>query len=275
MSENFEIANISGVSCYEQDGTAYLKLEDVARGLGFTQMKNGVEYVRWDTVDKFLRDIDNSHRVGKRSEYIPENIFYRLAMKAKNETAEKFQALVADKIIPSIRKHGGYIAGQEELTPQELMAKALLVANKTLEDREARISELTTKNKQLTERNEYMAPRADYCNNVLQSGDTLYAVTDIAKEYGWSGAKLNKMLQDLNIQFKCGTNWHLYANYAGLGLTEYVTREFFNKKTGKMSKASSMHWTERGKACIYDKLKEAGYLPREEASRKLKNEKEN
>ncbi|MCI9127419.1 MAG: hypothetical protein HFG28_09505 [Eubacterium sp.] len=45
-------------------------------------------------------------------QFISENIFYRLAMKAKNETAEKFQAKVANEIIPSIRKHGGYIAGQ-------------------------------------------------------------------------------------------------------------------------------------------------------------------
>lgn len=98
---------ISGVSCYEQDGTAYLRLEDVARGLGFTQTKNGLEYVRWETIDKYLRDLGFSQQVGKDS-YIPENIFYRLAMKAKNETAEKFQALVADEIIPSIRKTGSY-----------------------------------------------------------------------------------------------------------------------------------------------------------------------
>jgi len=99
---------ISGVSCYEQDGTAYLKLEDVARGLGFTDTKNGVEYVRWNTVRAYLADLKFSQEVAKDA-YIPENIFYRLAMKAKNETAERFQALVADEIIPSIRKTGGYM----------------------------------------------------------------------------------------------------------------------------------------------------------------------
>lgn len=41
-----KIFNIDGVECYEKDGTAYLKLETVARGLGFTQKKNGIEYVR-------------------------------------------------------------------------------------------------------------------------------------------------------------------------------------------------------------------------------------
>lgn len=107
MTENFKPVLISGVSCYEQDGTAYLRLDDVAHGLGFTQTKNGIEYVRWETIDKYLRDLGFSQQVGKDS-YIPENIFYRLAMKAKNETAEKFQALVADEIIPSIRKTGSY-----------------------------------------------------------------------------------------------------------------------------------------------------------------------
>lgn len=108
-NENLTPVLISGVSCYEQDGTAYLRLEDVARGLGFTTVAtSGNEVVRWARVDKYLADLGFA-TCGERPDYIPENIFYRLAMKAKNETAEKFQALVADEIIPSIRKTGGYI----------------------------------------------------------------------------------------------------------------------------------------------------------------------
>lgn len=106
---NKEIMTIQGVECYEVDGTAYLKLETVARGLGFTQDKNGVEYVKWARVMAYLNDFGFSPEVGKDA-YIPENIFYRLAMKARNETAERFQALIADEIIPAIRKHGAYIA---------------------------------------------------------------------------------------------------------------------------------------------------------------------
>lgn len=107
-----EIMNISGVDCYEKDGVAYLNLEAVARGLGFTQTKNGVEYVKWERVSAYLSELGFSPEVGKDG-YIPENIFYRLAMKAKNETAEKFQALVADEIIPTIRRTGGYVANDE------------------------------------------------------------------------------------------------------------------------------------------------------------------
>lgn len=110
-----EIMNISGVDCYEKDGTAYLNLEAVARGLGFTEIAaSGNECVRWRTVRKYLTDLSVATSCdGSLPDFIPENIFYRLAMKAKNETAEKFQALVADEIIPTIRRTGGYVANDE------------------------------------------------------------------------------------------------------------------------------------------------------------------
>lgn len=122
MSE-FSIMTIGGVECYEKDGTAYLKLETVARGLGFTQEKNGIEYVKWERVNDYLRDLGFSPEVGKES-YIPENIFYRLAMKAKNEAAERFQEKVADEIIPSIRKTGSYSTPQAVRMSDALAAMA-------------------------------------------------------------------------------------------------------------------------------------------------------
>lgn len=112
---DLSIMTINGVNCYEENGTAYLNLEAVARGLGFTTVAaSGNEVVRWNTVHKYLVDLGvatSCNGTGYRDncpDYIPENVFYRLAMKAKNEAAEKFQALVADEIIPSIRKTGGY-----------------------------------------------------------------------------------------------------------------------------------------------------------------------
>ena len=112
--DELQIVNVKGIECYEKDGMAYLKLETVARGLGFTRDKNGKQYVMWDRVEKYLGELGFHTRVENgiptygHDDFIPENIFYRLAMKAKNETAEIFQAKVADEIIPSIRKHGMY-----------------------------------------------------------------------------------------------------------------------------------------------------------------------
>ena len=67
---------------------------------------------RWSRVEECLQDLNFLPQVAENGNphdyYIPENIFYRLCMKAKNEVAEKFQAKVADEIIPSIRKTGSY-----------------------------------------------------------------------------------------------------------------------------------------------------------------------
>ena len=108
---NLQVINVSGIDGYEKDSVVYLKLDTVARGLGFTQtqVKGGTEYVsvRWERVEQYLAEIGFPHKWGK-DDFIPENVFYRLAMKAKNEVAEAFQEKIADEVIPSIRKTGGY-----------------------------------------------------------------------------------------------------------------------------------------------------------------------
>lgn len=130
-----QILNIDGVECYEKDGTAYLKLETVARGLGFTTVAtSGNEVVRWSRVEGYLLDL--GFRGFDRDGFIPENIFYRLAMKAKNEVADKFQAKVADEIIPSIRKTGGY--GFKPMSPEQMMRIQLGMIDK----HEERLSKL-------------------------------------------------------------------------------------------------------------------------------------
>lgn len=167
-----EIMNISGVSCYEKDGTAYLNLEAVARGLGFTQTKNGVEYVKWERVSAYLSELGFSPEVGKDG-YIPENIFYRLAMKAKNETAEKFQALVADEIIPTIRRTGGYVANED----------AFIDAYLSYADEQTKLlfrSTLETV-KRLNEKVKADTPKVTYFDTLIDRGNDL-SFRETAKE---------------------------------------------------------------------------------------------
>lgn len=160
-----EIMNIQGIPCYEKDGVAYLNLETVARGLGFTQEKNGVEYVRWETVNNYLRELKFSQQVGKDA-YIPENIFYRLAMKAKNETAEKFQTLIADEVVPAIRKHGGYLtpAKVEEvlLNPDTIIQLAT-----QLKASREKTMKLEAINSELVVQNQIYKPKADYFDQIV------------------------------------------------------------------------------------------------------------
>jgi anti-repressor protein len=172
--EELQILNIDGVDCYEENGVAYLKLENVAKGLGFTQAKNDVEYIRWDRVADYLREI-NFPTCGEniKSIYIPENVFYRLAMKAKNDVAEKFQAKVADEIIPSIRKTGGYIAGQEKLSDEELLERAVLVAHKMIAERDKVIAKQQ-------EKIEQDKPKVIFADAVSASEDAIL-IRDLAK----------------------------------------------------------------------------------------------
>lgn len=169
-----EIMTISGVSCYEKDGTAYLNLEAVARGLGFTTAAaSGNEVIRWNTVHKYLEKLgvatscNGTNYRNSCPDYIPENIFYRLAMKAKNETAEKFQALVADEVIPSIRKHGAY------MTPETLQAAILnpdtmIQLCQQLKAEQDKNRELQVANSRLTVDNQIMQPKADYFDELVE-----------------------------------------------------------------------------------------------------------
>lgn len=134
-----ELMTIQGVRGFiDNNGTAQLNLEDVSRGLGFVETKG--DYIRWQRVDSYLKELGFS-TCGEniRPEFIPENIFYRLAMKAKNETAETFQAKVADEILPSIRKTGGYYAGLSK----EL--QAMFVTDKKVQKLEAHVAALDEK----------------------------------------------------------------------------------------------------------------------------------
>jgi prophage antirepressor-like protein len=193
--------NICGVDCYEQNGVAYLRLENVARGLGFTRIAaSGNEVIMWSRVEKYLEDL-GVHTCA-HDDFIPENIFYRLAMKAKNETAEKFQALVADEIIPSIRKNGIYATDNviDEILNNPDFGIELLT--KLKKERQARVE-------------------AERKNAILTHVNKTYTMTEIAKELNLNSAiQLNKFLADRKIQYNVNGTWVLYSPYSSMGYEE-------------------------------------------------------
>lgn len=167
-----DIINVNGVRCYEKDGIAYLNLEAVARGLGFTRLaESGNEVVRWERVNGYLKEFGFMPTSGHDS-FIPENIFYRLAMKAKNETAERFQALIADEVIPSIRKHGAY------MTPEKL--QEVLLNPDTLIQLASNLKDEQEKNKRLTAKVEQDAPKVLFADSVACSNSEIL-VGELAK----------------------------------------------------------------------------------------------
>ena len=181
MSEQ-GILTIQGIRCYEKDGVVFLNLEDVARGLGFTRIAaSGNEVVRWERVEGYLRGIGFVPTCGhgEGEPYIPENIFYRLCMKGKNEAAEAFQAKVADEVIPSIRKHGAYLtdsATEALFNDPETFAK---LAVKWADERKARLAAEQTVAQQ-QEKIESDAPKVLFADSV-SSSQTEILVGELAK----------------------------------------------------------------------------------------------
>ncbi|MDK9677306.1 BRO family protein [Weissella cibaria] len=124
-----EVQIFNGLKIKEVNGQVMFDAETTAIGLGITQEKNGVTYVQWKRVNNYLNNVsahvrkgENSPLVGK-GDFITEPQFYKLAIKANNETAERFQNWVTEEVLPSIRKTGGYQAAP--MTLDEKLALAL------------------------------------------------------------------------------------------------------------------------------------------------------
>ncbi len=163
------------------DNKPWFVASDVASALGYSNPRKAVlDHCKGVT----KRDTPTSSGTQSIS-YINEGDMYRLIMKSKLPSAEKFESWVVDEVIPSIRKSGGYIAGQEEMSDAELMAKALLVAQRQIEER----------NKQI----EVMKPKAEFFDAVTDS-KTAFSMNEVAKVLDYKGIGRNKLFEFLREQ---------------------------------------------------------------------------
>lgn len=180
---NIQIFNYQNneVRTVELNGEPWFVLKDVCAVLGISHITDTAKRMDEDEVGQ-TEVIDSIGR--SQSTYvINESGLYNVILRSDKPEAKPFRKWVTSEVLPSIRKNGGYIAGQEQFTPQELMAKALLVANKTLADREARICELTAQNSQLTVEKQIMQPKAEYFDELVDR-NLLTNFRETAKELG-------------------------------------------------------------------------------------------
>ena len=222
----------------DNDGKLWFCGSDVAKSLGYSNPNKAInDHCR--AITKRSTPIS-----GKMQEinYISEGDVYRLITHSKLPSAERFESWVFDEILPSIRKTGGYITGQEELSDADLMAKALLVAQRQIEQREQRINALETANKKLL-------PDAEYGRS-LQSKHGI-TTTSIAKELGMSAVTLNKRLHELGVQYRQSGQWYLYRKYQDKGLTTTRTVPIV-RFDGKPDVRRETLWTMAGHRFIRD-----------------------
>ena len=161
------------------------------------------------------------------ADFIPENVFYRLAMKAKNETAERFQAFIADEVIPSIRKHGAYMT-PETLEAAILNPDTLIKLCTALKEEQDKRKALEAANSALTVDNAIMKPKADYFDELVDR-NLLTNFRETAKQLGIKEKEFIRFLMEKKYLYRDKRGKLMPYAEKNNGLFEI--KECFNEKT--------------------------------------------
>ena len=245
----FENEQFGKIRTVEIDGTVWFVGRDVAIALGYTKTRNAIA-MHVDEDDALKQGVIDT--VGRKqvTTLINEAGLYSLILSSKLPAAKEFKRWVTHDVIPSIRKHGAYIADEllEEIAAHKEAAEKLFRELKA--ERE--------KNSDLKDKLDESEPKCEFYDKVLQAKG-LMPMTLIAKDYGMSATRLNSMLYAFGVQYKTHSGtWVLYAPYQDMGYTKTVTIFPYYDRTNPIL---FMYWTHAGREFLYNFLKERGILP--------------
>lgn len=152
-------------------------LADVCRAVGITNARNVKDRLEAEDV----RLVDTLTAGGKQQvNFVTESGLYDVIIRSDSENAKPFRRWVCGEVLPSIRKTGGYIAAKPDDTPEEIMARALLIAQDTMKRQGERISRLQAENKERAEKIAADAPKVLFAN-ALKASDRSILVGELAK----------------------------------------------------------------------------------------------
>ncbi|MDM0998653.1 ORF6C domain-containing protein [Clostridium perfringens] len=195
-----------------EDGSISINAEDAALGFGWYQIKNNKRYVKWERVNSFISEFENSPLVGK-DDFIPESLFYLLGMKANNDVAKKFQTWLAVDVIPSVRKNGHYeVKKKSSLDLLELQVKAL-------KEVEEKVTDLDEKFE-------------DFKEDLPLIGDEPDELVALVKQKGVEvlGGKGSKAYKDKSLRSKVYSDiWGEVKRQFGVRKYKAIKRKHFNK----------------------------------------------
>lgn len=256
--EIFKSKEFGQVRIIEDGAKTYFCGKDVAIILGYENTRKAIaDHCKKDGVT-FHDLIDNLGRA-QQAKFINESNLYRLIVSSKLPAAEKFERWVFEEVLPTIRKHGLF-ATDELLSNPDVLIKALQELKKERLEKQ----ELLVKNELAKQQMKELEPKATYYDLILQTKN-LISITQIAKDYGMSGTKLNKILHEEKVQYKQGKTWLLYQRYADKGYTKTKT-QVYSKSDGTLGSSIQSFWTQKGRLFIYNLLKDRGLVPKIERS---------
>jgi len=213
--------------------------------------KDVVEWIEHSNITEMVRSVDDDEKLssvilsaGQNRVFtmLTENGLYEVLMQSRKPIAKQFKKGVKE-ILHSIRKHGGYIAALQDDTPELIMARALQVAQQTIENHalKLKMAEGTIKEQ---------APKVEYYDKCLESKGYL-TVNMIAADFGISHQKLNKLLCEWGVQYRQTECYFLHSEYRGMGYTVHRPHPYLNSR-GETVTRQHMYWTERGKKFIVE-----------------------
>ena len=176
----FNNSEFGTVRTIEINSKPYFSGSDVAKALGYAIPSKAI-----NTHCKGVSKMEVPTKGGKQEMlFISEGDVYRLIAKSKLPSAEKFEHWVFDEVLPSIRKNGGYIANQENLSDDELLERALIVAQRKIEERNKEIA-------QQKEQIAIMQPKAIFADAVSSSSNSIL-IRDMAKLLKQNGVDIGE-----------------------------------------------------------------------------------
>lgn len=234
----------------EMNGEPWMVGRDVAQALGYFNVSKAVA-THVDSEDKRfemlpIADAQNGHVLGAtKTTLINESGLYSLVLSSKLPGAKRFRRWVTNEVLPSIRKDGGYIKTAPGMTDADIMAKAILLAQKTIEGQKARIDEMT--------------PKALFADAVSASSTSIL-VGDLAKLIRQNGLDIgqNRLFDWLRnngylIRAK-GMSWNMPTQRSmDLGLFE-VKETSITHSDGHISVNKTVKVTGKGKIYFVNKL---------------------
>ena len=246
---NFEGPDVRAIAI---DGEPWFVGKDVAEALGYGKGKSITNAVT-NHVDDEDKGVTKIMTPGGRQKMviINESGLYSLILSSKLDSAKKFKKWVTSEVLPSIRKNGGYIYGQENMSEDELLSRALILAN-------SKILSLESKNEKLEEEKQDVT----FLSELFVGSKDRWLTTEIANYYGMSAVKFNKLLFMIGLQDKIDGVWEVNEEYKKDGLKFMITTSknmYENKKIVSVAKFNA--WTKDGVKLIYNELKEHGVLP--------------
>ena len=154
------------------DGECLFVASDVAKALGYAVPQKAV-------LDhcKHCSKMEHPYNKGTYINMIPESDMYRLTMKSKLPNAEQFQDWVCEDVIPAIRKTGGYIATKQGDTSEEIMARALVIAQNTITRRDERVKLLEEEVNAQSAQISNLTPKAEFADCFLSCKETLQSAS--------------------------------------------------------------------------------------------------